>query len=159
MTQNISCFQRNGPEDDVLCIHLDTPEQSSCREPGETSSSSVTRVQINALVSGDLLQWRFGPDLFERLNQTWSSSGQRLHSIHVEIVQTPITCPRCGDQALYRLERRGFLQLNVYPLFGVYPWNCISCRQPTFLRLRSPQAAPDRLRAEVPQQPERAKAA
>lgn len=99
--------------------------------------SKLTRVQIEALVSGDFVPLRLGPELVRRLNHAWSGTGQRLHMLHVEVVNTPVRCPRCGDRALYRTERRGFLQMKLLPIFGIFPWNCVSCRKSTLLRLRS----------------------
>jgi hypothetical protein len=37
-------------------------------------------------------------------------------------------CKNCGTP-LRRLARKGFLQLNVYPVFGLYPWECPLCRK------------------------------
>jgi hypothetical protein len=97
----------------------------------------LTRVQIEALVSGDFAPIRLGPDLVNRLNYAWNRAGQRLHMLHVEIVNAPVRCPRCGDKALYRKDRRGFLQRKLLPFFRLYPWHCVSCRKTTLLRLRN----------------------
>jgi hypothetical protein len=96
----------------------------------------LTRVQIEALVSGDFTPIRLGPELVHQLNLAWSGSGQRLHMLHVEVVNTPVRCPRCHDRALYRKERRGFWQRKVYAVLGLFPWHCISCRKTTLLRVR-----------------------
>jgi hypothetical protein len=40
-----------------------------------------------------------------------------------------VVCRKCGADALRRENRRGFLQLKVFPLFGLYPWECIMCRR------------------------------
>ena len=37
-------------------------------------------------------------------------------------------CKNCGA-TLRRLARKGFLQLKVYPVFGLYPWECPLCRK------------------------------
>ena len=38
-------------------------------------------------------------------------------------------CQKCGASTLRREERRGFFQLKVFPLFGLYPWECTICRE------------------------------
>lgn len=100
---------------------------------------TMTRVQIEALVSGEFTPLRLAPDLVFRLNRAWGGAGQRLHMLQVEVVHAPVNCPQCGERALYRRERRGFLQRRVFPRLGFYPWHCISCRKSTLLRLRSNQ--------------------
>jgi hypothetical protein len=97
----------------------------------------VTRVQIEALVSGESTPMRLGPDLVCRLNRAWAGTELRLHMLQVEVVYAPVHCPHCGARALYRRERRGFLQRKVLPRLGFYPWNCASCRKSALLRLRS----------------------
>jgi len=42
-------------------------------------------------------------------------------------------CKKCGT-SMRRLSRRGFLQQNIYSLFGYYPWECPLCRKPTMLK-------------------------
>jgi hypothetical protein len=37
---------------------------------------------------------------------------------------------------MQRLPRKGFLQLNVYPWFGYYPWECPFCREPMMVKKR-----------------------
>ena len=49
---------------------------------------------------------------------------------------TGIQCPACGCNRMHRMERKGFMQLKVYPLFGYYPWECGACRQPFMIRKR-----------------------
>jgi len=110
---------------------VETTPNASCPRP------SLTRVQIEALVSGEFVPLQLGPELVHRLNRAWDTAGQHLHMLHVEVVHAPVACPRCGRRALFRKERRGFLQRKVYPFFRLYPWKCISCRQPALLRLRS----------------------
>jgi hypothetical protein len=37
-------------------------------------------------------------------------------------------CPKCeDDHKLRRIQRKGFLQTRIYPLFGYYPWKCSEC--------------------------------
>jgi len=39
-------------------------------------------------------------------------------------------CRKCGaTNALRRENRAGFFQLKVFPLFGLYPWECAMCRK------------------------------
>ena len=106
---------------------------AACAEP------KLTRVQIEALVSGEFTPMRLGSDLVCRLNRAWAGAGQRLHMLRVKVVHVPMQCPRCGDRALYRKGRCGFLEVRLYPLFGLYPWRCVSCWRSTLLRLRSPE--------------------
>jgi ribosomal protein L40E len=40
-----------------------------------------------------------------------------------------MVCRKCGADALRRENRQGFLQLKVFPLFGLYPWECVVCRK------------------------------
>ena len=135
----------------ILHITCTEPESANCNTNGNTSDArrapNLTRVQIEALVSGDFAPIRLGPELVHRLNHTWSAAGQHLHMLHVEVVHTPVRCPRCGDSALYRKERRGFFQRRMLPFLGLYPWNCISCRKTTLLRLRSADHVPGTLPA------------
>jgi hypothetical protein len=114
-------------------------------------------VQIEALVSGEFTPVRLGPDLVCRLNRAWGGAGQRLHMLQVEVVQAPVHCPHCGARALYRRERRGFLQRRVFPRLGFYPWNCASCRKSALLRLRSSE--PDEAAAFAPEEIEQARRA
>jgi hypothetical protein len=37
-------------------------------------------------------------------------------------------CPRCQSDEMCRIQRVGFLQMQVFPLFGFYPWMCRRCR-------------------------------
>ena len=121
------------------------PRERAWRDGGGVESnggsggapSKMTRVQIEVLVSGDFAAMRLGPELVHRLKRAWGETGQRLHMLHVEVVDAPMECPRCKDRALYRQDRRGFLQRKLYAWFGLYPWKCASCRRPALLRLRS----------------------
>jgi len=45
-------------------------------------------------------------------------------------------CPRCGANGLLRYERHGFFQKKIYPLFGLYPWECYYCRKISLKRQR-----------------------
>ena len=47
-----------------------------------------------------------------------------------------VLCPHCGDNHPRRLERKGFLQQKVYPLFGYYPWVCGACKSTFLVRKR-----------------------
>ncbi len=44
-------------------------------------------------------------------------------------------CTRCGCE-MRRLMRESFLQRNVYPLFGYYPWECPLCRDLVHYKVR-----------------------
>ena len=47
-----------------------------------------------------------------------------------------VECPQCGDNHPRRLERKGFLQQRVFPLFGYYPWMCGACKSTFLVRKR-----------------------
>jgi hypothetical protein len=62
-------------------------------------------------------------------------------------------CPKCGGR-LHRLARKGFFQSGVYPRFGYYPWECLTCREKRMLRTRDRRPvshpSPSQLRSELP---------
>jgi predicted RNA-binding Zn-ribbon protein involved in translation (DUF1610 family) len=47
--------------------------------------------------------------------------------------KTEMQCSRCGRN-LRRLARKGFLQKEIYPRFGYYPWECPVCREMMMLK-------------------------
>jgi len=47
-----------------------------------------------------------------------------------------VYCPACGSDRVYRLERKGLVQKTVYPIFGLYPWQCKKCLAEVMLRKR-----------------------
>jgi hypothetical protein len=47
-----------------------------------------------------------------------------------------VLCPNCGNNHPRRMERKGFLQMRVYPLFGYYPWVCGACKSTFMARKR-----------------------
>src|SRR6185437_12162456 len=125
------------------------PNQDPSCEPCPEQAPPLTRVQIQAVISGELSGPAFGPDLLDRLHRLCGTTGKRLHSLLVEVVQMPVICPTCGQHALFRCQRKGFLQTRLYPVFGLYPWSCTCCRRACLLRLRRPPV----LRAIPPEQP------
>jgi hypothetical protein len=44
------------------------------------------------------------------------------------------TCIWCRSNGLRRVHRDGFLRRHVLPLFGFYPWECMSCRRKMLFR-------------------------
>lgn len=48
-----------------------------------------------------------------------------------------VYCPACRSDRMYRLERRGIFQKNVFPFFGFYPWQCKGCGAEAMLRKRN----------------------
>lgn len=40
-----------------------------------------------------------------------------------------MVCRKCGATSLRRESRFGFLQHKVFPVFGLYPWECVFCRK------------------------------
>jgi ribosomal protein L44E len=51
-------------------------------------------------------------------------------------VEVGATCKECGSHRIYRVFRKGFLQTQVYPMFGYYPWKCKQCKAHSMLKLR-----------------------
>jgi hypothetical protein len=48
-----------------------------------------------------------------------------------------MTCRCCGaSTAMRRSPRRSFLQRSLYPLLGLYPWECGFCREERLYRAR-----------------------
>jgi hypothetical protein len=50
-----------------------------------------------------------------------------------------------------RLPRAGFLQQTVWPVFGLYPWECPICRRVRLIRYRGAKGR-QRLTTNVPRQ-------
>lgn len=48
----------------------------------------------------------------------------------------PVICPKCGTHHMRRLPREGFMQKKVWPLFGLFPWECPICRKLHLMRSR-----------------------
>jgi uncharacterized Zn finger protein len=47
-----------------------------------------------------------------------------------------IHCRVCGSDKMRRILRQGYMELNIYPLFGYYPWRCMMCGTHAMLRKR-----------------------
>lgn len=45
-------------------------------------------------------------------------------------------CPACGMEHMRRLPRVGFWQRQVFSRMGYYPWECATCREHKYFRLR-----------------------
>jgi hypothetical protein len=43
-------------------------------------------------------------------------------------------CDYCPGKEYRRLNRNGFLERKVYPIFGFYPWECALCRRKAYLQ-------------------------
>ncbi len=43
-------------------------------------------------------------------------------------------CGQCGSTGLRRVNRHGYLQRVIWPIFGFYPWECVMCRGRRYLR-------------------------
>ncbi len=50
--------------------------------------------------------------------------------------KTKLKCPKCGQREMARIARRGILRERVYPLLGMYPWQCPICGEELLLRRR-----------------------
>ncbi len=51
-------------------------------------------------------------------------------------VKDRVHCRKCGSDRVYRVEREGFMEEKIYPLFGYYPWRCKICRDHVMVRKR-----------------------
>jgi hypothetical protein len=41
-----------------------------------------------------------------------------------------MVCRNCGARdVLRRHHRRGFFQRRIFPIFGLFPWECMLCRK------------------------------
>ena len=58
------------------------------------------------------------------------------HLVEMSAVRDLVHCRKCGSDRVYRVEREGFMQEKIYPLFGYYPWRCKICRDHVMLRKR-----------------------
>lgn len=45
-------------------------------------------------------------------------------------------CRICGQFTLGRVARRGFWQRRILALFGLYPWQCMTCGSSKWMRKR-----------------------
>lgn len=45
-------------------------------------------------------------------------------------------CPHCGCEKIRRMERVGFWQIKIRSYFGYFPWECMLCRKPFYLKQR-----------------------
>jgi DNA-directed RNA polymerase subunit RPC12/RpoP len=52
-------------------------------------------------------------------------------------VKDRVYCQKCGSGRVYRVEREGFMQERIYPLFGYYPWRCELCGVYMMLKKRN----------------------
>jgi ribosomal protein L37AE/L43A len=51
--------------------------------------------------------------------------------------KTKLKCPKCKERQLARISRRGFLRVRIYPLLGLFPWQCAICGKERLLLKRS----------------------
>lgn len=51
-------------------------------------------------------------------------------------MRTKLRCPHCRQPHLARIARRGFFRQRVWPIFGLYPWECAICRREFLMRKR-----------------------
>jgi hypothetical protein len=58
------------------------------------------------------------------------------HLAEMTAVKERVHCRKCGSNRVYRVEREGFMQEKIYPLFGYYPWCCKICKDHVMLRKR-----------------------
>lgn len=58
------------------------------------------------------------------------------NAVKTEPVKERIYCHKCGSDRVRRVYREGYLQQRVYPLFGYFPWRCLTCGARVMLRKR-----------------------
>lgn len=58
-------------------------------------------------------------------------------SVHAIQETSKLYCSICGGTHLYRLQRKGFLEKRIYPLFGYFPWHCLACKEDRYIKLRN----------------------
>lgn len=65
------------------------------------------------------------------------SRGEAAKGFVEKVAVSPkILCPECGGDRPRRLERKGFLQTQIYALFGYFPWLCTDCKKTFMTRKR-----------------------
>ena len=52
------------------------------------------------------------------------------------VERVPVYCKVCGSNRMRRAHRKGFMQLNLYPILGYFPWRCGACGVRVMLRKR-----------------------
>ena len=57
-----------------------------------------------------------------------------------------MACKECGAGEIVRRKRQTFLERNVYPYFGYYPWICPTCKQKVLLKVRGERRKKKRTR-------------
>ena len=55
-----------------------------------------------------------------------------------------VFCPHCGHDHARRLDRKGFMQRHIYPMFGFFPWYCRECHYNFLLRMRNRRRSSDK---------------
>ena len=65
------------------------------------------------------------------------ASVRGVPAVETAVVKDRVNCRECGSGRVYRVKREGFLQERIYPLFGFYPWRCMTCREPMMLHKRN----------------------
>src|SRR6185312_14107843 len=68
---------------------------------------------------------------------TWYVWGEKMAQTH-----GGVTCPRCGGSRIFRKERMGLFQKRIFPLLGLYPWECRLCRLVCLMRRRHQTVVP-----------------
>lgn len=52
-----------------------------------------------------------------------------------------LICPKCQYNGMRRVRRQGWLERELLPRLGFYPWECIDCRQISMIKMRKAPAA------------------
>lgn len=72
-----------------------------------------------------------------QVHETSMRTALAEHHFESSAVKRRVHCQECGSDRVYRIERKGFMQKTIYPLFGYYPWRCMACRHHVMLRKRN----------------------
>jgi ribosomal protein L37AE/L43A len=57
--------------------------------------------------------------------QEWK--GRMAPGFLVNKRKTKLQCPKCKERQMARIARRGFLRVRIFPLVGLFPWQCAMC--------------------------------
>ncbi len=71
------------------------------------------------------------------MNENSASGAPAENGVEIVRKRDVVYCPNCGGDRMYRVDRRGLLRRNVFPIFGFYPWVCKGCGHDALLRKRN----------------------
>jgi hypothetical protein len=96
-------------------------------EEGSTVRSKLDQVDFTSGGPTNSMQGRKGSSMASDAQRLPATAARRLR------------CPKCRSLTMRRIKRSGFLQKNIFPLLGYYPWECASCRLEKLFHNRGPK--------------------